>query len=34
MSTAVQITLIICITIVSLVVISEVSEYLKDNKED
>lgn len=34
MSTAVQITLIICITIVSLVVISEVSDYLKDNKED
>ncbi len=34
MSTAVQITLIICITIVSLVVISEVSDYLKDNKEE
>lgn len=34
MSTAVQITLIICITIVSLVAISEVSDYLKDNKED
>lgn len=34
MSTAVQITLIICITIVSLVTISEVSDYLRGNKED
>lgn len=34
MSTAVQITLIICITIVSLVVISEVSDHLRDNKEE
>ncbi len=34
MSTAVQITLIICITIVSLVTISEVSDYLRGNEED
>lgn len=34
MATITQVTLIVCVTIVILVAMSGVSEYLKDNKEE